>query len=339
MKNGNLTRREIVKMVLDGKKPPYTPWSFKFTREAEEKLTNYFGKQDMDTLFYNHILGLGKDIGLFEEIGNNIYRDSFGVIWDRSIDKDIGNVKGFLLPGPTLDNYTFPDPHNPELFDDIEPSIDKHPDMFRLFQIGLSLFERAWTMRGMENLMIDFLAHPEFIHELLTAIADYNIAQIEKALEYDIDGVHFGDDWGQQHGLIMGPDIWKDFIKPQLARMYKKVRDSGKYVMIHSCGDVDELLDDLIEIGVTCFNPFQPEVMDVEVILNQYRGRLNFYGGLSTQKTLPYGTTDEVREESSRLLELGKKGSFIFAPAHAVEGDVSLENMLAFIEQANKQIK
>ena len=107
--------------------------------------------------------------------------------------------------------------------------------------------------------------------------------------------------------------------------------------MIHSCGDVDELFDDLIEAGVNCFNPFQPEVMDVYALLLRYRGRLAFHGGLSTQRTLPFGSVADVRQETRRLLDLGRHGGYIFAPAHDVEGDVPLENMLAFLEILHQQ--
>ena len=107
--------------------------------------------------------------------------------------------------------------------------------------------------------------------------------------------------------------------------------------MIHSCGDVDELFDDLIACGLQCFNPFQPEVMAVADLMRRYHGRLAFHGGLSTQRTLPYGTVADVRAETRRLLELGRNGGYILAPAHAVEGDVPLENMLAFIEEAHAQ--
>ncbi len=332
-----MTRRDVVRTVLEGRRPPYVPWSFGFTKEAWEKLTAHFGADALDDVLKPHILPLGNDIGFFEDIGGNRVRDVFGVVWDRSVDKDIGNVTGCVLPEPTLSGYTFPDPRDPRLFDGIDGAIERHGERFRVFQIGFSLYERAWTMRGMGNLMMDFLDHPAFVHELLGAIADYDIAQVGRAVEYDIDAVYFGDDWGQQRGLQMGPQLWHEFIYPQLKRMYGAVRDAGKFVMIHSCGDVDELFDDLIGIGLNCFNPFQPEVMDVASLMRQYRRRLAFHGGLSTQRTLPYGTVDEVRAESGRLIEMGRDGGYIFAAAHDVEGDVPLENMLAFIEEAQAQ--
>ncbi len=160
---------------------------------------------------------------------------------------------------------------------------------------------------------------------------------MHEALKHDVDAVYFGDDWGQQRGLQMGPKIWREFIRPVLRRMYAAVREAGKFVMIHSCGDVDELFDDLIDIGLNCFNPFQPEVMDVYTLLPRYRGRLAFHGGLSTQRTLPFGTVQDVRAETRRLLELGREGGYILAPAHDVEGDVPLENMLALIECVQQQ--
>jgi len=142
-----MTKREVVKLVLDGKLPPYVPWSFSFTVEAKEKLVDYFGHNDIISAVNNHIIGLGNDIGFFEDIGDNCFRDVFDVIWDRSIDRDIGNVKGFLLSKPTLKYYKFPDPLEPRFFKDIPTLISNYGDCFRLYQIGFSLFERAWTLR------------------------------------------------------------------------------------------------------------------------------------------------------------------------------------------------
>jgi uroporphyrinogen decarboxylase len=332
-----LMKREVIRSVLEGRRPPYVPWSMGFTVEAAKKLQRHYGCADIEAPLENHLLKLGSDIGFFDDLGDHRVRDVFGVVWDRSVDRDIGNVEGCVLPEPTLARYEFPDPLDRRFFADIPQKIERYPDRFRVFQIGFSLYERAWTLRGMERLMIDFCDHPEFARQLLRRIADYNVAQVREALKYDIDAVYFGDDWGQQRGLQMGPRRWREFILPELQRMYGTVRAAGKFVMIHSCGDVDELFDDLIAAGLNCFNPFQPEVMDVYSLLPRYRGRLSFHGGLSTQKTLPFGTVDDVRREVRRLLKIGSDGGYILAPAHDVEGDVPLENMLAAIELAQQQ--
>lgn len=330
-----MTKREIVQIVLAGQKPPYVPWSCGLTQPAKAKLQAHFGAVDLEHALQNHVVKLGSDIGFFDDIGHDRVQDVFGVVWNRSIDKDIGIVEGCRLPAPTLRGFEWPDPLDPRFFADIPARLAAYGDRFRVFQIGFSLFERAWTLRGIENLMMDFIEHPGFVTELFEHIADYNIAQIRRALEFDTDAVYFGDDWGQQRGLLMGARHWRRFLLPVLTRMYGSVRQAGKFVMIHSCGDVDELFEDLILAGVNCFNPFQPEVMDVYRLLPQYRGRLAFHGGLSTQRTLPCGSPDDVRAETRRLLELGRDGGYIFAPAHDVQGDVPLENMLAFSRSSN----
>ena len=331
-----MTKREVVRKALGHERPPYVPWSCGFTVEARLKLVEHFDGRDLGDVLQNHLLVLGSEIGFFEEIGPKLVRDVFGVVWDRSIDRDIGNVQGSVLPGPSLAGTSFP-----------IPLTDGFSRTYRKKSIGMATVSASIPSgspcssgpgpAGHGEACSPYGAAPGFVHELLDRIADYNVAQVREALTHDIDGVYFGDDWGQQRGLIMGPSAWRTFFRPALERMYGEVRAAGKFVMIHSCGDVDELFDELIDMGLSCFNPFQPEVMDVFSLLRRYRGRLAFHGGLSTQRTLPYGKVEDVKHETRRLLEAGTRGGYIFAPAHDVEGDVPLQNMLTFLETVKSQ--
>jgi uroporphyrinogen decarboxylase len=332
-----MTRREVVKIVLDGGRPPYVPWHCDFTVEAGARLAERLGTADLDEAIGNHILELGDPIGYVEPLGNQRFRDPFGVVWNRTVDKDIGVVEGVVLAEPSLAGYRFPDPTASFYFDGVAERIAARPGRFRVYCIGFSLFERAWTLRGLENLLVDFVENPGFVDDLFDAICDFNIAMAGKALEYGIDAIYFGDDWGKQSGLIMGPRHWRRYLRPRLERMYAVAKGAGKYQCIHSCGDVRQVLPDLVELGVDCINPFQPEAMPVREVLGAYRGRVAFYGGLSTQHTLPFGDVQEVRRKTRELLELGAGGGLIFAPSHAVVRDTPVENMLAFLEELQAQ--
>jgi hypothetical protein len=112
----NMNKREIVKVALAGSPPPYTPWSFRFTVEAEEALCRHYGCEREALIEHTgcHILELGSPIGFFEDLGNDLHKDIFGVVWDRSKDKDIGMPNHLLLEAPEdLENLSFPDPRDP----------------------------------------------------------------------------------------------------------------------------------------------------------------------------------------------------------------------------------
>jgi uroporphyrinogen decarboxylase len=202
------------------------------------------------------------------------------------------------------------------------------------------MFERLWSLMGMENALVSMVACPEELEEFLDRNCDYFCHLIDIALEYDIDGVYFGDDWGQQKGLIMGPEHWRRFIKPRMAKMYAKVKEKGKYVIQHSCGDCREILPDLIEIGLDCYQTFQPEIYDIEEVKRLYGDKLAFWGGISTQACLPYATEEEVKKEAKRIADVMRKGGgYIIAPTHALAFDVPPQNIMALNEVFAEQEK
>lgn len=170
------------------------------------------------TFLHNHLFLLGGADRLIEDLGHDRGRDFFGVVWDRSVDRDIGIVGNYRLPEPTLHGFTFPDPLDPRIYAKIPGKIASHGDRWRVFEIGFSLYERAWTLRGTEELMADFYENPAFVHELMRAIAAHKLAQITEALKSDIDAGYFGDGWGQQRGLQMSPGHGREYIYPKLPR-------------------------------------------------------------------------------------------------------------------------
>ncbi len=330
-----MTNRERVLSAIKHRTTDIIPYNIVLTKQEHEKVAKYFNDDGFLDKIGNHIKSAVYD-GFLTEMtpGSGYWKDDFGVVWNRnSVDKDIGVIDGLVIPEPDISSYTFPEIDETRIRNKLELLISDGSSDFKFGAIGFSMFERAWTLRGMENFLVDMIQEPAFADELLDRIADHDMQIIDIALEYDIDGFHFGDDWGQQHGLIMGPDYWRRFIKPRIAKLYKKVKDKGLIVSQHSCGDIHEIFPDLIGIGLDLYQTFQPEIYDIRQIKSEYGGDLSFWGGISTQTLLPFASPEEVKEVTRKTMDiLGRNGGYIAAPTHDVPGDVPPENIEALIE-------
>jgi uroporphyrinogen decarboxylase len=329
-----MTPRERVKLALQHRQPDRVPYHFGCTAPARRKLERYYGTEDLAKALEDHLIIYStRRHAVWTEVRPGFWRDEFGVVWNRTIDTDIGVVDDYLLKERSLSGVAFPDPHSPERYAALGPTMARYPDQYHLVNIGFALFERAWSLRSMPELLIDMIEAPAFVDQLLEAITAFQLNVVEEVVKRDIDGILFGDDWGQQLGLLMGPRHWRRYIKPRLAQLYGAVKRHGKAVFIHCCGKVQELFPELIELGLDVFNPLQPEVMDPYECKRAYGERLAFYGGMSIQRVLPFGTPQEVRDETRRLMDhVGRGGGYIIAPAHDMPGDIPIENIVAMIE-------
>ncbi len=334
-----MSLRDRVNTALRHRQPDLCPWYIEFTQGALERLIECTSDPTIGDSTGSHLVRL-KPLApdAFVEVKPGHFRDQFGVVWNRTIDPDIGMPEGLLLPEPRLGDYRFPDPADPARWESFARHLAAAGDRFTLMSVSYALFERAWSMRGMENLLVDMYEHPAFVEELLDAILEFQLEIVRHGCRLPIDAVYYGDDYGQQQGMLISPHLWRRFFKPRLARLYQAAHEAGKWVFIHCCGNVQEILPDLIEIGVDCFNPFQPEVMDVYQVKREYGAHLSFFGGVSTQRLLPYGTPEQVKAEVGRLIrEVGEDGGYILAPAHAVPRDAKPENLVALIEAVREQ--
>jgi uroporphyrinogen decarboxylase len=334
-----MTPRERVIAAVEHRQPDAVPYHVTFTAPAREALARYYGDPDFESELGNCLTVLRTRMPYRDVEGMpGVQEDEFGVRWDRSVDTDIGTVCNTAVSRDTLTTCSFPDPCDPRRFAHFPSALENRGNRFVLASLAFTMFERAWTLAGMETVLMAMIDDPGFADELFDRILAFDLELVRKALSYDIDGMRFGDDWGQQRGLIMGPTLWRKYILPRVSQLYGLVKSRGKRVFIHCCGQVEELFPDLIEAGVDVFNPFQPEVMDVESVKKRYGSSLTFFGGISTQKTLPYGTEAQVREETRRLIQrVGKQGGYIAAPAHDIPKDAKPENVAAMIEVLKNQ--
>ena len=271
-----------------------------------------------------------------KEVADRTYRDDWGVLWQRERGDDIGVVIDPPIKDPSLAGFEAPEPAPRARY--LEAFCKENPARFRLVSLSSPIFQRAWFLRGFENFFTDLALHKEFVEELIAMVMDYTLKVLGEALSYDIDAIFLMDDWGQQEGLLISPDMWREFFKPGMQKLCKMVKDKNLFLFFHSCGNIECLIPELIEMGIDVINPFQPEVMDMYRIKREYGDQLCFYGGIGTQHVLPHGTVDEVKADVREKIQiLGENGGYILAPAHAVQADVPIENILALAEVMNNQ--
>ena len=329
-----MTSRERVFEALNHRQTDPIPYTVSFTPGAYEHMQHYTGDKAFDKDWVSHMHSVMYD-GWPTPIPDRqgFMKDEFGVVLNRTMDeREWGVVESYQVDFEN-NQYVFPPLDEARWRGDIERMLASKGDRFAFASLGCSLYERSWTLAGMENVLAAMVMYPSEYHELLDRICERNMRVIEIALEYDIDGFYFGDDWGSQRGMIMGPDHWRTFIKPRDKRMYGLVKKHGKIVLHHSCGNIEAIMRDFIEIGCDCYETVQPDVYDLAKLKTEYGADITFWGCISEQQLLPYGTPQQVRDVTINTLRLmGKNGGFIAAPTHAITRDVPPENVLAMAD-------
>jgi uroporphyrinogen decarboxylase len=211
-------------------------------------------------------------------------------------------------------------------------------NVYILAVIWGSHFEKANSCRGIENFLADLAADPEWSQRLLDTIIRKNMVMLENiAALPELDGILLGSDWGTQRDLIMSPTTWRTMIKGGEQQEYDLIHTYGKDVFVHSCGDIDRIIGDLCEMRLDVLNPVQPECMDIYKLKDTYGKTLTFYGGISTQQVLPYGSPADVAAETGKITEyMSRNGGYIIAPSQEIQADVPYENLRALIDKSRE---
>ena len=241
-----------------------------------------------------------------------------------------------------IENYRWP---NADWFDyDSVPrqiaALDEQEEHCIMVMNG-NIFESSWYMRGFENIFMDLATEPEIAHALFERMTSYYIQYFKNLLEAAkgrIDLVFTADDIGGQNGLLMSLDMWEEHLKPYHVRLNRVIHEYGAKVIYHTDGAVMDAVEGLIDMGIDVLQALQFDArgMDPVALKTNYGDRLCFEGGVSVQKTLPFGTPEEVKKEViERLRVLGKNGGYILGPSHAIQDGTPPENIVAMFDTAS----
>jgi len=234
--------------------------------------------------------------------------------------------------------YSFPDPMAEGRFNVARTTIKNYKGEFVIIgDLETSIFETAWYLVGLEKFLMDLMMGPDYMTPLLDIIMLINTRIGEELINIGAEIIWCGDDFGMQHGMIMDPETWRKWFRPRIKYMFEAFRKVNPDVKIawHSCGSILPIIPDFIELGLDILNPIQPlaKGMTPEFLKAEYGNDLVFFGGIDVQELLPYKTPQEIRSEITRRCEiLGKGGGYIAAPAHNIQPDTPVDNVLAMYE-------
>jgi uroporphyrinogen decarboxylase len=269
-----------------------------------------------------------------KEDGVTRWIDEWGTGWED--DGHGGKTEGYPLEDGyhMLESYRFPDPEDPKRFVGADKEMPNAGGRYTKGSVWFTLFERLWMLRGFNNMLMDPYVDEGNFSRLRDRILEINLAIIDHWVERKVHGVYFSDDWGCQRGLLMNPDDWRKFYKPAYAAMFDRVRRGGAHVWMHLCGDVTEIIPDLIECGLNVLNPVQPQAMDVQRLSREFGGKVCFWGGVDVQGTLIRGTQEDVKQEIRNLVDLFGRfnGGYIGGTSHSVMPETPLDNVIAMYE-------
>lgn len=350
-----MNSKQRVQIALNHEEPDRIPLDLWWSKEMRDRLLAHLKLRNVDQLQDY----LGSDMrGVYPAyVGPKLrrfvdgsYEDFWGVV--RKPFKHAGGGEYDEVVAPILAEATSLDAieairwPDPDWFD-YESLVDQcahyreHAIVVgKMGRESQTLFIQLWYLRGLDNILIDFIEWPAFVHALIERIMRFRIEHLKRilaAVKGRADILQLADDYGTQNGLIMSPAMWRTFFAPHLKTMADMAHDAGLRVFLHCDGAIRGIIPDLIELGIDILNPIQPGATGMEPagLKRDFGDRLCFHGAIDTQTTLPFGTREDViAEVRERIDTLGRGGGYILAPVHTVEPDVPLDNLLAVYESA-----
>ena len=356
--------RERMQLVVSHQKPDRTPAVLAGRPEVDRALMQHFGVGTMDEV--HAILGTDGWGGVGLQVsspefdarangtiegdfpyagmkmilhGDDTFEDEWGVVRRVGSDrKYVQWISGPLRDASHPDECDFPGPERIIDKPELPAKVERQKREGLWVSGGIPQpYKTAWELRGLENLLADYAANPDFVEALYDRIYALYGEIAKRLTRAGIDDLQIGGDIAMQDRIIMGPQRWRAIDKPRLAGLIAdcKAINPELHIFIHSDGDLMSIMDDLIEIGFDIIDPIQPECMDPVEVKKRYGDRITLHGCGSLQRTLPFGTPQDCRQEVRELIrDCGYNGGLVLRVSNAIGFDVPTENVVAWFEEA-----
>jgi len=354
-----MTHKERLLTAINHEEPDRVPINAWYTPEAEKKMCRHLGVEydeakgqktagaggplpflmDHDFL----ITSVGPCTGFYLKPDPE-YTDEWG-IGRKWLKHSSGGAFTEIVRHPLADitdpaEFTMPDFSRPDRYDCARALIDEYGEEYGIMGgCACTLFELAWFLRGIEQVMCDLVANKDFCHAYLDKLLGWVQTAGRELVKLGVDIIWIGDDVGMQDRMLISPEIFREFFKPRYAKLFAEWKAINPRVKIafHSDGYIYPIIGDLIEIGLDILNPVQPKCMDPAEVKRDFGDRLTLWGTVDVQEVLPFGSPEDVANEVKlRLRTAGPGGGLIIGPAHRIQPEVSVENILAFYSTARE---
>jgi len=366
-----MTSRERIKKALNFKKPDKVPIDFGGTIvtcldiEAHENLLKHFDLkgeagpvidytmgtvepvEELKSIFGADTMRVGLNV-IEPKIKSNVFEDGFGIGFKKAEPHEYFDVIFNPLKdaGITdLKTMKLPDPDKEELYKGLK---EKARDLYLNTEYALAadfgvpgFYETSQKLRGYEDLACDLLLDTDFVRALYDKLLELQKRWFKNYLECVgefVEVIGYADDLGMQDRPQISPDVYRAIIKPYHKETFSFIhKQADVKILMHSCGAIEPLIEDLIDAGVDVLNPLQTKAkgMELDVLIRKYGGRVAFWGGLDEQEILPFGTKEEIEDEVKRLMKtMGKNGGYVFGPGHNIQADTNPESVIAMYEAA-----
>ena len=271
------------------------------------------------------------------------YTDEWGIGW-KWFENDFGAYTEMVhhplanIKDPS--EYEMPDFSREDRYYGVKRLINEYGDEYGIMGgVACTLFELAWYLRGLQQVLMDTVLNKDFLHAYLDKLMGWIEVAGRKLTELGVDIIWIGDDFGTQSRMLLRPEVFREFFKPRYAKLFAAWKSINPQVKIafHSDGYIYPIISDLVEIGLDVLNPIQPKSMDPAKIKKDFGEYLTLWGTIDIQEVLPFGTPDDVSNEVKlRIKTTAQGGGLILAPAHNIQAEVPIENVLAFYRAAKE---